>query len=177
MGNNQYAKIFKKYGPKILKRLDLLKGQYEHFIDGIQLDKSSVYLPIDLLIDVVRNYYVDLDRMKDFHNIKVANSVKIAAYQTAWLLRIRPIQILNIESNRKKKSRYILLNEHFAFHTMVCQLYNSSVLTNQDITKWNTFVDQLIYHFRFRQSDAQSIELMLLALGVSPVYPALDSAR
>ena len=164
----KYKAIFKKNGKKIKERVNLLVEEFGDYIDGINIPKDSVHLPVELAFDVVRNYFIDLSRVKEFHNIEHAKGIKIAAYQTSWLLRIKPVQIIHIDPQNVQ--RYVLLNEHFAFHTMVSQLYNRSTLNNNDLTAWNKFIDHLIYHFHFRNTNPQSIELMLEAIDVQATW-------
>ena len=69
-------------------------------------------------------------------------------------------------------SRYMLLNENFAFHAMISQLYNTNAINKiNDLAAWVNFSKHLIYHFRFRDSNPQSIELMLEAIDVEATWP------
>ena len=40
------------------------------------------------------DYFTDISRLKHFHQAKHINSLKVISYETYWLLRRKPIQIL-----------------------------------------------------------------------------------
>ena len=45
------------------------------------------------------DYFADIQRLKDFHGIELANKNKIVAYEAHWILRRKPIQIVKERSN------------------------------------------------------------------------------
>jgi hypothetical protein len=167
---DEYASIFRKKKRKIEARVDLLRHEFADYVESIQVDPAFVTLPVDILFDVVRNYYLDLERMKHFHRIHNANRIKIAAYQTYWIARIKPIQVLQIDD--KNPQRYILINEYFAINTLISQLYDNGKLTSTEIKSWNSFfLDQLAYHLHVRLLDARSLDLALVALRTQEIHP------
>ncbi|HCA79295.1 MAG TPA: hypothetical protein DEP53_06125 [Bacteroidetes bacterium] len=167
--HEDYASIFKEYSEKIEARVKLLRHEYADYIRSLRINPSHVSLPIDLLFDVVRNHFVDLHRMKIFHQIENANSVKIAAYQTFWIARIKPIQVTRVDTENPQ--RFLLINEFFAIHALISQLYNNASLSSNDLKQWNKFIQQLAYHLRFRVLDPRSLELAIIALGTRDVFP------
>lgn len=50
---------------------------------------------------VVVDYFVDIDRLKDFQNIQLTYESKIYAYLAFWLLRHKPLQLKKLIMQRK----------------------------------------------------------------------------
>ena len=58
------------------------------------------------------DYFTDISRLKHFHQAKHINSLKVISYETYWLLRRKPIQIL-VEDETSDAMAF--LNEKFVF--------------------------------------------------------------
>jgi hypothetical protein len=48
-----------------------------------------------MLKEAVVDYFSDIVRVKEFHTIKNTNKAKIYGYMAYWLLRRKPIQVIN----------------------------------------------------------------------------------
>jgi hypothetical protein len=166
-----YSDIKKEYGEKIELRGALLLEQYNVYIQSIGVDPKSVTMSMDLLFEVVLNYFADIYRIKEFHGIKKVNNEKIAAYTAFWLLRIKPIQV--IQFKRGERERYLLINEYFAANTLIAFLYDRDLqIFNpaQLLKKWNNFYEHLIYTFNYRLLDARLLGLMVVSLLTEAPY-------
>jgi hypothetical protein len=166
-----YTEIINLYDSKIKIRVAALAVQFDEFIKSIGLDPGTVSLPMDLLFEVVLNYYADIHRIKEFHEIERANTEKISAYIAYWILRIKPIQVTLYE--KKDEDVYKLINEYFSANTLMAflfdkqlQMFNPAEL----LAKWNRFYRQLIYTFHYRPLDPQFFELAVVALLTESPY-------
>lgn len=128
-------------------------------------------MPIDLIFEVILNYFADVHRIKEFHSLEKINSIKISSYEAYWLMKIKPIQIINFETDIKEK--LILINEYYTTNTLLSHIFDKKLIISQDIEKlsqWRIFYDYLIYNFHHRIFTAQTLELTLLALFTDPMY-------
>ena len=104
---------------KTIFREDLLKHQFDRFIvQQPEIVQKAVYLNNGLLHFVVRSYFDDIFRYKDYSGTKLANHHKQAAYTIKWIVKFKPIQINKDFDNEKFLDGVIMdLNLIFA---LVC---------------------------------------------------------
>ncbi|MDR1162191.1 MAG: hypothetical protein LBK45_07605, partial [Tannerellaceae bacterium] len=92
---------------KVGLREDSIKQQFIKFIERkAETVKEAVYLNKGLLRFVVKSYYDDIHRYKDYCGSKWANGHKQAAYTIKWIVRFKPIQIKESYDNEN-----VLTNE------------------------------------------------------------------
>lgn len=123
---------------------------------------NKVQISSDLLDFVVIDYFVDIDRIENFHKIEYTSDIKIYAYTAHWILRHKPLQILLDKSDLN----LCFVNEEFASEWL--QSYVFSDPTRAPIVKEkqpdvDLFISTLRYAFKYRLITAQNIELVLLA--------------
>ena len=76
------------------KRFRNLLVQMQDVLEALGiLDKVTINT--ELLGQAVLNYFEDVDRLKSFEGIERTNEDKIYGYETFWLLRDKPIQIID----------------------------------------------------------------------------------
>lgn len=92
---------------KIKSRHAALVTQINEFIKE-QYKDTDVKLNTYLLSTAIMNYFVDINRLKEFHDTKKVNPYKVYGYMSYWLLKEKPIQVVNDED---PKLRFV--NEHF----------------------------------------------------------------
>lgn len=115
-----------------------------------------------MLKHVLIDYFVDIDRLKDFSKIKKANDSKIYAYICFWLLRHKPLQI-NQQSDTQS---LVFVNEEFVAHLLRSYLFStpdSVPVMNNKKEEVDSFVSTLLYYFKYREYSAKSIEIIILA--------------
>ena len=178
MPSRDYSAVWKEFGRKIPHRGALLQKEFQYYIKSIGIDASSVHLLMDLLFEVVLNYFADIRRIKDFHEHNRANAVKIAAYTAYWIARIKPIQINDFKEVHR--TRYLYLNEYFAADVLFAHLFNyeQQYFHNPKFLKaWNRFYDYVVYSLHHRKLDPQAIELAMEALLAESPYPPKQRSR
>ena len=113
-----------------------------------------------ILEQVVVAYFDDVNRLKDFHGIELVAETKIHAYTAFWLLRKKPLQII------EDFAQCEAINEKFVTIYLVDFMLREKydvVLSGPSKEQYEEFVKTINYCFKYRRFDAQSIELVLLS--------------
>lgn len=164
-----YEYLVGKFGrEKILSRYEWLYNLMEIFLSNKNLEKD-VIVSSDILNHVVIDYFVDIDRLKDFQNIKLVNESKIYAYLAFWLLRHKPLQINRTE----QAEELVFVNEEFVSYFIRGYLFAQAEVcpvVNNQREKVENFVETLLYYFKYRDYSARSIELIILAFQAGMGY-------
>lgn len=159
-----YNEIVNKIGlDKIEKRFSDLNEMYEKFIDDMEI-RNDVRVDPLILMHAIMDYFTDISRLKDFHKIRLTNSYKIKAYEICWLLRRKPIQILNSD-----RDDLVYINEKFILSFTMSFLTRNKKndfylsLNETEQKSLNGFIESLYYYFKYRNCSSQSLELALLS--------------
>lgn len=116
------------------------------------------------------DYFEDISRLKAFHDLPHINSIKLVSYLSFWLLRRKPLQVL--ENNRD----LLYVNERFVLAYILEFLSDKShgsILTREN-SGLQSFSDSLFYFFKYRHFDAQDIEMIITAFFAGQVYQSVD---
>ena len=89
---NQYASLYREC-TAFLESLGVS--------DHTRIDKA-------ILTHTVMDYFTDISRMKEFHHVKHISERKALAYETYWILRRKPIQVM---INNGNEEFWAFLNE------------------------------------------------------------------
>ena len=127
------------------------------FIEQFAL-KGKVIVNCRALIEAMHDYFIDTKRIKDFHGIEYTNAEKIYAYLTYWLLKRKPLQVIEEFSGCE------FINELF-----ITLALSSSIASVKNIAKdkigndpvFRKFQDDLFYNLKYRPVSQQSFELMI----------------
>lgn len=158
---------------QIKKEIDLFleKGNYSEYAECNDV----------LLGYAIIDYFTDNARLKEFHKITHTNSAKIYSYTAYWLLREKPIQIIkNEEFNRdenfaaNKANSILYLNEKFVASYILSNILsdlnvNLNYIDSSENLKDSIgdFANLLVYNFKYRSFNPQSLELMITAFKTS----------
>ena len=172
MINNDRKRIIDHFGEKkIVDRYDYIRSKIYDFLTSKKVLDYTL-INSDILDQVIIDYFADVLRLKEFHEIEKANSKKITSYMAYWLLRRKPIQIVS-ESN---KSKVIdpFLNEKFVV-SYIAKIFfvpkYELVPPDEQIAKeTEEFLTHLLYHFKYRPIYQQDIELMLFAFEIGNIF-------
>lgn len=153
---------------KFKKRYASLYEQMQNYINASGFS-DKVTIDEIILGCMLVDYFADIERLKEFHKVDHINSIKLTAYTVYWFLRRKPIQIL---SNDKNLQDLQYINERFALAFVLGFLscndkQHLAVRTNTGI---KAFRELLFYFFKFRQYNAQNIELMIVAFFAGQIY-------
>lgn len=175
MENNNYQELFKEIGgeenfesrfQQLLKTIKafLVEGEYD---DGIQCNERILY-------HVLLDYYSDIIRLKDFHEILYTKTDKNIAYLIFWFVRRKPIQMNCVSDNEKD----IFVNERFACYLLINEcifrdeegLYNYN-LNDEGLKVFDKYMDLLLYYLKYRQLNPQMIELWIESFKLGRYFP------
>jgi hypothetical protein len=159
--SSTYNYIVDKYKDKLRTRAEWLYSIAESYLDVTNL-QGKVAISKEILEHVLIDYFVDIDRLKEFADIEHVNDVKIYAYMSYWILKHKPLQIVNVD----ECNDCVFVNEKFVSHLLRSLLFTEPenvVLLNNKIADVDAFISTLEYYFKYRNYTAQSIELAILA--------------
>lgn len=137
---------------------------YQEMREFAKTMKAEEMLRLDesVLIHVVLDYFTDISRLKRFHQVKHISSLKVLAYESYWLLRRKPIQIVKRENI---DDSLVFINEKFVFSRISKYLLGNGktvILSPEHKKGLMSYLDSLFYFLKYRQYDAQMLEMMLL---------------
>ncbi len=145
-------------GDITLRFRDLLR-YLQKFIT-FQKIAQSVKIDMNLLKKAVIDYFVDIVRIKKFHNIQQTRTEKIYGYTTYWLLKRKPIQVTNEFGDCH------FINEKFVAAYLLSGMFSEKGITcKKSINKaaLDEYIILLTYNLKYRQVTQQSLELMIKA--------------
>lgn len=150
---------------KFEKRYEALYNQMYSYIEKSGYS-NAVKINDIILGFMLVDYFTDIERLKEFHGVNHINSIKLISYTVYWLLRRKPIQIIKSD----KTLQYV--NERFSL-ALILEFLSSkdkqhiAIRTNAGL---KAFRELLFYFFKFRQFNAQDIELMITAFFAGQIY-------
>lgn len=153
---------------KVFERIESLIQLANHLIETQQLT-DYVQVNDDIIAIAVLDYFADIRRLKDFHNIEITRPVKVAAYTAFWILKRRPLQIIKKldDSLLKSSESPLYINEWFAINILFAYSFKTDVvlaLLPEKREPLDIFIDTLHYNLTYRLYTPQSLELTLIAL-------------
>lgn len=157
-----YSELLEQVGEEtIFQRITTISQEMKDFLE--QNDLCDVaYIQEMALTHAIMDYFSDIQRLKDYQKIEHINEIKIKAYETFWILKRKPIQLIGqIDDDRK-----LYVNEKFLLTRLTSFMLDEKImepLVGEKGIAFKKFLDTLYYYLKFRRCDAQSIELMLLA--------------
>lgn len=156
-----YGDIVQKVGVKkiVQRHMDLYQA-YKDFINTEELS-DKVQINSFMLAHAIMDYFTDISRLKDFHKIEYTNSYKTIAYEICWLLRRKPLQVVVDE-----EESLVYINEKFILSYTISFLAKNNIyesITDLRRESFNGFIESFYYHLKYRNCNAQSLELALLS--------------
>lgn len=143
-----------------------VKERYVNILTQIQdvleaLDiMDYVNINTGLLGQAILDYFEDIDRLKKYENIDKVNVDKIYAYETYWLLKRKPIQIVNNQIDVK----YLHINEKVLTFILIAKILREANKSYDDINpKMISFVELLFYNMKYRLLTQKTLELTISA--------------
>lgn len=157
-----YRYLVEKFGKtKIASRFDFVHNILDEYIKQNELE-GRVIVSLNMIEHIVVDYFVDIDRLKELTKIIKTNEVKIYSYLSYWMLRHKPIQVVNGDG----QDDLVFVNEDCVTAFLTSFLFkdpeNVSLIEDRK-PQVDEFVNTLRYHLIYRGYSAQNIELMLLA--------------
>ena len=167
--NYDYEEIIEHFGKeKIMQRYNALEEYLKIFIERSKF-KNNVLVSNSLLNQAVIDYFADIDRLKEFHNIEKVNYVKVHAYSAYWLLRRKPIQIIKDDDD----TELAFINENFVASYLFQFLRGENkgvVIRQADRAKYDEFIKNIKYVLRYRMVTQQMLETILESYAAGGIF-------
>ena len=163
-----YSELIEKYEDAILSRVEQIGQEMLDFIRIYDME-AVVFVHEISLAHAVFDYFSDIDRLKKYQDIKYANSSKIKAYETAWLLKRHPLQLKQSVNDDK----YAFVNERFVLMRLTSYMMGEKInmpIIDENRLAFDNFLDVLFYYFKYRDCDPKTIELMLLSFEAGRIF-------
>ncbi len=174
-----YKYLVQKYESVMIKRCNHLEQRANEFIKN-QGYSNSVILNHSMLNIMVVDYFADIERLKEFHDIKHTNKNKITAYTTYWWLRRRPLQVIvdrkNTIESAIENEKLVYVNEEFATSLIIKDIFNIDKSFIKNNTMFTKYIEHVFYYLKYRMLDAQSIEWLLATADTCKEIGKIQSA-
>lgn len=166
---SNYHSLIEEFGIDTIKdRYKIIYAEIQEFFSSIKSDEK-LHIDEVILMHAILDFFTDVSRLKNFHKIQNVNSIKNIAYESFWLLRRKPIQTnLNVPNSNENvlDDKLAFSNEKFVFSRIASFLVNNSGkidLYNELNSKvFSNYLDTLYYFLKYRDYDAQMIEIMIM---------------
>lgn len=158
-----YDKLLEEFGEQVIQeRIASLLDEYAKFVERMKA-RDKVAIDERLVAHAVLDYFSDISRLKAFHGIDRVNDIKVFSYEAYWLLKRKPLQI--IERNLPDDT-LAFVNEKFIMSMVSSYLLSDNVaipIVKDGLIVYKNFLNTFYYALKYRNLDAQSIELLILA--------------
>ena len=162
---------------KIEKRWNTLYQELCEFLEQNNLSSVATVNKF-LLSQATIDYFYDIKRLKEFNRTEKANSQKVIAYTAYWLLRKKPIQISNPQSeNQSNITELATLNERFVLQYIfnyLSERERGSHIFLRDNKGLKNFSATMLYYLIYRVRDAQSLEMIIISFLAGQIYEQTD---
>jgi len=152
----------------VKSRIDQLYTEMKTFITTYEFDEF-VRIDLPALTHAVMDYFSDIRRLKIYQKIEHANQAKIKAYETFWLLKRHPLNVIKDVDN----DQFAFINEKFLMMRLSCYLMGDKItksIVDDQRETFNNFLEILLYHLKFRDCSPHALELMLLAFEAGKIF-------
>lgn len=166
---DNYADIVQIVGKeKITKRFADFNQMYEEFINEMEI-KDKVKVNPTSLIHALMDYFTDITRLEDFHKIKDPNKYKYRAYEISWLLRRKPLQILDDAEELVYINEKFLLSHTLSF--LIDDFENENLVLSEDKQKYfDGFIESYYYYLKYRDCSPQNLEMVFLSFDAGKLF-------
>ena len=149
-----YDGLLEEFSEEVIQsRYAVFYEEIEEFAKSLGI-REKIQISESLLSHAVLDYFTDISRLKHFHQAKHINSLKVISYETYWLLRRKPIQIL-VEDETSDAMAF--LNEKFVFSRIAKYLMGDGkrvILSPETKKGFLNYLDSLFYYLKYRNYDA-----------------------
>lgn len=167
---SSYEELMEEFSEDVIRsRYAFLYKECIEFLHSLGL-AEAVQVDEVLLMHAVLDYFSDVSRLKKFHHINHINEIKVIAYESFWLLRRKPLQVIKAQESSDSLA---FVNEKFVFSRIAAFLVEDrmgQVLREADKKAFLNYLDTLYYYLKYRQYDAQMLELMILGYKAGEIW-------
>lgn len=119
---------------------------------------EQVTINTDLLGQSIIDYFDDIDRLKRYEDIDKVNVDKIYGYETYWLLKRKPIQIIEGEVSVE----FLHINEKVFTFILIAKMLKEMQKGFDDTNpRMFSLIDLIYYNFKYRLHTQKTLELLI----------------
>ena len=157
-----YSTILEHYSEdEIVTRFQTWYRETQYFIQAFGLS-NVVRVDTKKLGYAVCDYFSDIIRTKEFHDIEHANLSKIYAYSSYWFLRECPLQLISpVEDD------LLFINEVYIVINLWGKISKRCPLKPEGNEDFIGLALLWLYNFKYRTYTAQSLEMALSSFFVA----------
>jgi len=165
-----YGYLLKEFGiKKVRERFIFLKEKALRFIE-VHNVKDYCRVSDSHLEEIIIDYFADVKRVKDFHNIKKIDYFKVAAYTTHWIAKRKPIQLVkDVDDKIFKEKPFIRnINAWYGYCILMSMAFKTerNALDSKELKYFDIFSDIMNYFLTYRVVTPQALELAIVGLCV-----------
>lgn len=168
-----YEDIIAEFGEQgIKKKYADLYREASSFLQSASVS-DAVRIDETILMHAVMDYFTDISRIQGFHHIRKISGIKEISYDTYWLLRRKPLQIL-LPDREKSSESLAFINEKFVFSRVASFLTKNqqdAVLEEETKKNFLDFLDTLYYFLKYRECTPKILELILMGFRTGQLFP------
>lgn len=155
---------------KFINRFATLCEEIQFFIDKMGYKKESIVLNKLSLGYALVDYFEDIQRLKMFHKVEHVNSIKIVSYTAFWLLKRKPIEVIDCDR------QLIYINERFVLQYILTYLSTDGKkhILGRDNPGLKSFNESLFYFLKYRTTTAYNLEMIIMAFFAGQIYQEED---
>lgn len=145
----------------------LIHSLAEKFYEENELE-GKVYFNDDIFEKCFLDILVDIARLKHFHDIDLVNYNKLISYTASWMIKRKPFQLIEGAGES-----YIYINEKFALSLLLQAVgsFDSKMRIKEgDKVKLTKNVSTMFYHLKYRNTNPQTLELLLIGIENGKLY-------
>ncbi len=147
-----------KRGKKEEERFGTILSLYEIFHSTLEENtKQSILLNKGLVYLVVKSYFDDIYRFKDYSGSELADQHKQAAYIIKWISKLRPIQIL---VDTDFNNEMVWINSSFAIYVGLNFLHVQNIFEYIS----DSLYENLLYSTQYRNISGKQLATLMYTI-------------
>lgn len=165
--HGNYKFLFNEFEKETIEhRFETIYNFIDSYIEANNL-QDEVFISVDLLNNMIIDYFSDIYRIKEFQNIERTNFAKIYSYTAYWLLRRKVIQLKKENTNDKLS----FVNEEMVASYVFSYLFETNVfILDSQQNDFAEFQKNFLYSLIYRTYSPQSIESVIYAFKAGRSY-------
>lgn len=145
------------------KRYESILKQMQDILEAMGI-LEYVTINTSLLGKAILDYFEDVDKLKKYEGIEKINVDKIYSYETFWLLRRKPIQIICGDALTADGDQNLYINENVFISIMIAKMLKEKDIQGDDCGDCLLYFMELVrYNFKYRIYTQKSLEMAVSA--------------
>lgn len=167
LNHDNYKFLLEEFSEETIeKRFETIYNFINAYIESNNL-QDKVFVSINLLNNMIVDYFSDIYRLKGFQDIELTNLEKIYSYTAYWLLRRKVIQLKHTETDDELS----FVNEEMVVTYLFSFLFDTSnFIVDSQKEIFAEFQKNFLYSFIYRNYSPQTIESLIYAFKAGRAY-------